>query len=81
MKQQVIRRSNKIKPIVTAKTTAITMYNLRKRIGKQHRKFVTTTRTTVTFVELFLKQNFVITNYAIENCLVHIIPLNSITNV
>ena len=48
MRQQAARRSDNIKPIITTKTTAIKLYNLRKRPGKRQRKLVATKTTTVT---------------------------------
>lgn len=48
MKQQAARRPDGIKPIITTKTTAIKLYNLRKRPGKRQRKLVATKTTTVT---------------------------------
>jgi hypothetical protein len=48
MRQQAIRRPDGLKPIVTTKTTAIKLYNLRKRPGKRPRKLVATKTTTVT---------------------------------
>jgi hypothetical protein len=48
MRQQAARRPDRIKPIVSTKTTAITMYNLRKRPGKRRRNLVATKTTTVT---------------------------------
>ena len=44
MKEQ----AEKIKPKITTKTTAMTMYNLRKRPGRTLRKVVSTKTTTVT---------------------------------
>lgn len=48
MRQQAIQRPNGIKPIITTKTTAIKLYNLRKRPGKRQRKLVATKTTTIT---------------------------------
>lgn len=48
MRQQAARRPDGIKPIITTKTTAIKLYNLRKRPGKRQRKLVATKTTTVT---------------------------------
>lgn len=48
MRQQGIRRPGNLKPIITTKTTAIKLYNLRKRPGKRQRKLVATKTTTVT---------------------------------
>lgn len=48
MRQQAVRRPQNIKPIITTKTTAIKLYNLRKRPGKRPRKIVATKTTTVT---------------------------------
>jgi hypothetical protein len=48
MRQQAVRRPDGIKPIITTKTTAINLYNLRKRPGKRQRKLVATKTTTVT---------------------------------
>jgi hypothetical protein len=48
MKQQAARRPDGIKPILTTKTTAIKLYNLRKRPGARPRKIVATKTTTVT---------------------------------
>ncbi|CAF1182569.1 unnamed protein product [Adineta steineri] len=48
MRQQAARRPDNLKPILTTKTTAIKLYNLRKRPGKRQRKLVATKTTTVT---------------------------------
>jgi hypothetical protein len=48
MRQQAARRPDNIKPIITTKTTAIKLYNLRKRPGKRQRKLVATKTTTIT---------------------------------
>ncbi len=48
MRQQAVRRPDSIKPIITTKTTAIKLYNLRKRPGKRQRKLVATKTTTIT---------------------------------
>jgi len=48
MRQQAARRPDGIKPIITTKTTAIKLYNLRKRPGKRQRKLVATKTTTIT---------------------------------
>jgi hypothetical protein len=48
MKQQAARRPDSLKPIITTKTTAIKLYNLRKRPGKRQRKLVATTTTVTT---------------------------------
>lgn len=48
MRQQAMRRPQNIKPIITTKTTAIKLYNLRKRPGKRQRKLLATKTTTVT---------------------------------
>lgn len=49
MRQQAAaRRPSNIKPIITTKTTAIKLYNLRKRPGKRPRNLVATKTTTVT---------------------------------
>lgn len=48
MRQQAARRPESIKPIITTKTTAIKLYNLRKRPGKRQRKLVATKTTTIT---------------------------------
>jgi len=48
MRQQAAHRPENIKPIITTKTTAIKLYNLRKRPGKRQRKLVATKTTTVT---------------------------------
>ncbi|UJR16422.1 hypothetical protein I4U23_003324 [Adineta vaga] len=48
MRQRTANRSESIKPIVTTKTTAIKLYNLRKRPGKRLRNLVATKTTTVT---------------------------------
>ena len=48
MRQQAAHRPDNIKPVVTTKTTAIKLYNLRKRPGARQRKLVATKTTTVT---------------------------------
>lgn len=48
MRQQAARRPENLKPVVTTKTTAVKLYNLRKRPGKRQRKLVATRTTTVT---------------------------------
>jgi hypothetical protein len=54
MRQQAARRPDSMKPIITTKTTAIKLYNLRKRPGKRQRKLVATKTTTVTMTTVKL---------------------------
>ncbi len=48
MRQKAVLRPESVKPIITTKTTAIKLYNLRKRPDKRPRKLVATKTTIVT---------------------------------